>query len=255
MANGFPLRPDDRSVAPFERSAGDVVRAVEPSFPKRDDGEAEARPQGMPGHGPLLPSSPTLAELFAVHPRDAGWTRLLAAALPRAGPVLWVQERMAILEAGRIHPPGLGDFPPIIHVTAPDTPRLLWVMEEGLRCTGLAAVIGEAWGEHARMDFTATRRLAFASERQGVPCWLVRLGAGQANLSGARWRWRVESLPSLAHPFDPKAPGASRLTLDRFRARGHPPGVEEWADERAAGPSPDRVDLAPAPVDRAMGEA
>ncbi len=62
----------------------------------------------------------------------------------------------------------------------------------------LSAVIGELWGDPAALDFTATRRLAVASERCGVPCWLVRLG-GHANLSGARMRWRIASAPSLAN--------------------------------------------------------
>ena len=44
------------------------------------------------------------------------------------------------------------------------------------------------------LDFTATRRLAVASERSDTPCWLVRLN-GIANLSGARMRWRIGSAP------------------------------------------------------------
>ena len=228
--------------------------SVRPRSP--DVGDERERLRALPP-GLHCPPRPTLAECFSSHPRDAGWVRFLLSALPRGGgPILWVQERMAILEAGRIHPPGL-EAPQLdlIHVAAPDTPRLLWVMEEGLRCKGLSAVIGEAWGEHARLDFTATRRLAFAAEAHGVPCWLVRLGAGQANLSGARWRWRLESLPSTANPLDPVAPGPSRLAADLFRARGRAPGLWEWADERAPGASPDRVDRAAAPVDRTVGEA
>ncbi|MCM8558250.1 ImuA family protein [Sphingomicrobium sediminis] len=225
-------------------AAGDVVRPHEPP------------PDGDAGVGLRVPrpASPTLVETFATHPRDAGWTRFLAAQLPRGKPLLWVQERMAILEAGRIHPPGLEELGllDIIHVAVPDTPRLLWTMEEGLRCPGLGGVIGEAWGEHARLDFTATRRLAFASEQHGVACWLMRLGAGAANLSGARWRWRVESRPSAPNPYNPRAPGATRLMLDLFRARGRAPGTWEWADEE--GPDQDRLDLAAAPVDRAVGE-
>ena len=98
-------------------------------------------------------------------------------------------------------PRGLGGFTrrgsaavQIIHVTAGDARSALWAMEEGLRCGALGAVIGELWGDPASLDFTATRRLAVAAERSGVPAWLVRLG-GAANLSGARMRWRVASAP------------------------------------------------------------
>ncbi len=170
---------------------------------------------------------PTLSELFATHPRDGGWAGFLLAQLESGKPLLWVQERMAIFEAGRIYPPGLGglaeNLGDLIHVTARDARSALWAMEEGLRCAALGAVIGELWGDPGSLDFTATRRLAVASERSGVPAWLVRLG-GSANLSGARMRWRVASRPSLAHPFDPRAPGAPAWDAELFRARGHPPG-------------------------------
>src|SRR5579864_5615335 len=46
------------------------------------------------------PSSPILSELFSVHPRDAGWAGFLLAQLASEKPLLWVQERMAILESG-----------------------------------------------------------------------------------------------------------------------------------------------------------
>ena len=176
-----------------------------------------------PARSPLPePARPTLSELFAAHPRDAGWTGFLLAQARRPGPVLWVQERMAILESGRVHPPGL-PIADIIHVEARDARSALWAMEEGLRCGSLALVVGELWGDPAALDFTATRRLAVAAERSGVACWLVRLG-GSANLSGARMRWRIASLPSLANPLDPKAPGAPAWEAELFRARGAPPG-------------------------------
>ena len=172
-----------------------------------------------------LPQSPqaTLSELFAVHPRDCGWTGFLLAQLDTAKPLLWVQERMAILESGRIHPPGL-PTQDIIHIEARDARDALWAMEEGLRCSALSAVIGEIWGDPRALDFTATRRLAVASERSGVPCWLVRLG-GTANLSGARMRWRLASAPSLINDLDPKAPGLPAWNVELFRARRHPTGT------------------------------
>ena len=175
------------------------------------------------------PPSPTLSELFAGSPRDAGWAGFLLAQAKREKPLLWVQERMAILESGRIYPPGLGKLE-IIHVEARDARCALWAMEEGLRCSGLSGVIGELWGDPAALDFTATRRLAVAAERCLVPCWLVRLG-GTANLSGARMRWRIASGPSIANPFDPRAPGISAWEAELFRARGYRPGRWSIAHE------------------------
>jgi protein ImuA len=197
-----------------------------------------------------LPSSPqpTLSELFATHPRDGGATGFLLAQLERGKPLLWVQERMAILEAGRIYPPGL-PFPDIIHVEARDARAALWAMEEGLRCAALGAVIGEIWGDPRALDFTATRRLAVAAEKSGVAAWLVRLG-GLPNLSGARMRWRVASLASLANMFDPRAPGTAAWNAELFRARGFAPGRWAVTHDREANSFP----LVAAPGDRAMGE-
>jgi protein ImuA len=160
--------------------------------------------------------------LFAAHSRDGGWAGFLLAQVGTAKPVLWVQERMAIFESGRIHPPGLSTQN-LIHVETRDAKDALWTIEEGLRCTALSCVIGEIWGDPRALDFIATRRLAVASERSGVPCWLVRLG-GTANLSGARMRWRITSAPSLPNRLDPKAPGLPVWEAELFRARSAAPG-------------------------------
>src|SRR4051812_11124968 len=178
------------------------------------------------------PNNPTLFELFAAHPRDGGWAGFLLAQVDTAKPLLWVQDRMAILESGRIHPPGLPSQD-LIHIEARDARDALWAMEEGLRCSALSSVIGEIWGDPRVLDFTATRRLAVASERSGVPCWLVRLG-GTATLSGARMRWRIVSAPSLLNELDPRAPGVPAWDADLFRARGMPPGRWSFAHDTGA---------------------
>jgi protein ImuA len=194
------------------------------------------------------PPHPTLSELFAEHPRDGGWAGFLLAQLKARKPLLWVQQRMAILESGRIHPPGLPGLD-IIHVEARDSREALWAMEEGLRCSRLSAVIGELWGDPLVLDFTATRRLAVAAERNGVAAFLIRLG-GHASLSGARMRWRIASLPSAANPLDPRAPGAAAWDAKLFRARGAPPGRWSIANDRAAG----AFRLVAASGSRALGE-
>ena len=188
----------------------------------------------------------TLSEIFAASPRDGGWAGFLLAQLDRGRPVLWVQERMAILESGRVHPPGLPSQD-LIHVEARNARDALWAMEEGLRCVGLGAVIGELWGDPAALDFTATRRLAVAAERTQVPAFLIRLG-GHANLSGARMRWRIASAPSLVHPLNPKAPGAAAWDAELFRARGSPPGRWTVAHDE------DRFHLLAEAGDRALDE-
>ena len=209
------------------------------------DGCAPAKAGTHTGWTLSRPAKPTLSELFAISPRDCGWAGFLLPQVDRPKPVLWVQERMAILESGRIYPPGLGID--LIHVEARDARAALWAMEEGVRCSALSAVIGELYGDPATLDFTATRRLAVASERSNVPCWLVRLG-GTANLSGARMRWRVASALSLANPLDVRAPGLAAWDAELFRARGHQPG--RWTVSHEA----DRFHLVAGTGDRTLGE-
>jgi protein ImuA len=219
------------------RAGSTIPRMVD--FPPRPSGLGER------WHLPA-PPSPTLAELFAAHPRDGGWAGFLLAQVEAGKPLLWVQDRMSILESGRVHPPGL-PAADLIHIEARDARDALWAMEEGLRCSALSAVIGEIWGNPKVLDFTATRRLAVASERSGVAAFLIRLG-GHANLSGARMRWRIASAPSLVNDLDPRAPGLPAWDAELFRARGMPPG--RWSIVHEAG----AFHLAAEPGDRALGE-
>jgi protein ImuA len=193
-----------------------------------------------------VPPSPTLSELFAAHPRDGGWAGFLLPQLESGKPLLWVQDRMAILESGRVHPPALPGQD-LIHVETRDARDALWAMEEGVRCAALSAVIGEIWGDPKALDFTATRRLAVASEHSGVACWLVRLG-GTPNLSGARMRWRLASAPSLLNDLDPRAPGSAAWDAELFRARGRPPGRWTVTDDSGL------FHLVAGDRDRALGE-
>ena len=228
-------------------AGGEIRAAFEPPAP-----EVRGTRWRLPGELPA-PPAPTLSEIFAPSARDGGATGFLLGQIDARRPLLWVQQRMAMLEAGRIYPPGLSasGFPlgDIIHVEARDARAVLWAMEEGLRCSGLGAVIGETWGDPKALDFTATRRLAVAAERHGVAAWLLRLG-GSANLSGARMRWRVTSGPSLAHPLNRQAPGGATWAAELFRARGLSPGV--WNVSHEAAGETDHVDLAATDDDRAV---
>jgi protein ImuA len=156
---------------------------------------------------------------------------------------------MAVLETGRVHPAGLS-LSDLIHVETRTARDALWAMEEGLRCPALSAVVGEIWGNPRTLDFTATRRLAVASERSGIPAFLIRLN-GNADLSGARMRWRIASAPSPINDLDPRAPGISAWSVELFRARGHAPG--RWNIAHEAGQT-GAFRLVAAAGDRALDE-
>ena len=175
----------------------------------------------------MLGRIPTLSELFAAHSRDAGWAGFLLAQVDTAKPLLWVQERMAILESGRVYPPGLPTRD-IIHVEARDARDALWAMEEGLRCSALSCVIGELWGDPRALDFTATRRLAVAAERSGVAAFLIGWAAtpisaarGCAGGSRARRRCRTRSTRARRErpPGTPICSGREACRRDAGRSR------------------------------------
>ena len=190
--------------------------------------------------------SPTLSELFAAHPRDGGWAGFLLAQLDRRNRCCGSRTGWRSWRAGRsIRRDCRAQN--LVHVEARDARDALWAMEEGVRCAALSSVIGELWGDPRALDFTATRRLAVASERSGVPCWLVRLG-GHANLSGARMRWRIGARRRCSIRSTPRAPGLPAWDAELFRARGCRPGRWSLAHEA------DRFHLVAAPGDRALGE-
>lgn len=169
---------------------------------------------------------PTLIELFGDSPADGAVTGFVLAHLHGATrPVLWIQDRLSEREAGRPALAGLTVPVQIVHVAVSRPVDALWAMEEGLGCTELAAVICEIWGDPAVLDFTATKRLALRAEAQGCPAFLVRRAASP-NLSAARLRWRITSLPALADPFDSRAPGQPLWQAELFRARWRTPG--QW---------------------------
>ncbi|MEJ8561869.1 hypothetical protein QTO30_12035 [Yoonia sp. GPGPB17] len=165
------------------------------------------------------------SEVFADVVTDAGVMGFVLASLPRkVAPILWVQDHLSRKETGAPYLPGIGIKRPIIQVTVSRAADALFAIEEGLRCHSLTAVMGEIWGDPPALDFTATKRLSMRAEAARMPCWLIRRAAS-ADLSAARDRWRVKSLPSAPHPQDIHAPGAPRWQVTLFRSRNRSPGT------------------------------
>src|SRR5690606_17327841 len=144
-------------------------------------------------------------------------------------------------------PPSLGQSTtPVPGASGEDA---LWAMEEGLRCPSLLGVIGEITGDPAALDFTASRRLAVACERHGVPAFLIRFN-GTPNLSGARERWRVRSAPSYQNHWNSKAAGTAVLSAQLLRSRSVAPGAWDFSYDGTA----NRLDLVPDAGNGALDE-
>lgn len=105
-------------------------------------------------------------------------------------------------------------------------------LEESLKASSLAVVIGVL----NEIELTPARRLSLAAGETATPCLLVT-HPSSAPTGATATRWRVARVPSAEHRFDPRAPGAVRIstTLERCRARpasaARPPLLLEWCDE------------------------
>lgn len=114
----------------------------------------------------------------------------------------------------------------------PDSRALLRAAVDALRCASLGAVIVESWGAMREMDLTASRRLALAAERSGVPLLMLRIDA-TAVPSAAQTRWRVAAAPSRELPG--KAPGLPTFDVTLLRQRAGQSGFTwrlEWDRDR-----------------------
>ena len=149
----------------------------------------------------------------------------LAAAKPGRGAIAWIVQRRLALDHGVLLPAGLRGVchapRPVICVDASKQSDALWVIEEAVRSAAVGCVIAEI----DRIDFTASRRLALASGRHGVPVILL-LPYTYEGSTAASARWRVLPRPSSQNLFDARAPGHARwrATLERARQVPHMAG-------------------------------
>ena len=137
------------------------------------------------------------------------------------GPVLWCQ-RGRDLFAPALARVGLHPDRVIFCETWKDR-DVLPAMEEGLKCGGLASVVGEV----SRLSLNASRRLQLCAGESGVTALIIRRwrNTAEKNAAGepnaAATRWRVSPQPSPASGFD----GLPRQhwQLDLLRVRGGEP--------------------------------
>jgi protein ImuA len=136
----------------------------------------------------------------------------------------------------------------VVLVQAPCDAEILWAMEEGLRASGIVAVVGEV----GTLAAVASRRLQLAAERSGTTAFLLRRwrDGGQAAReralpNAAVTRWRIAALPSRAVRGEPGV-GHPRWRIELLRCRGGEPACWEMEVPDAT----DHVSLAAALADR-----
>ena len=164
--------------------------------------------------------------------------RRLVSLKPQRGttrPILLCVSSQFTREYGAPYGPGLqqlGLDPGRLIVVEPRREAdVLWAMEEGLRSSALALVIGIG----RQVGLGPARRLVLAAASAGMP-GLLLTAHNTEGAPAAHTRWRATAAGSAPHPFADKAPGGLRLELALERCRGLEGAGDltsavEWCDE------------------------
>ena len=154
-------------------------------------------------------------------------TALLSSLMSNNGITIWIQANK------KVFAPGLKLFginpDQIIFIELNNEKEILWTMEEALKCSGLAAVVGEI----NAIDFTASRRFQLAIEKTGVTGFVIRQQKNNCNVIASTFRWQITHLSS---ELDDNLPGVGfpRWNVQLLKARNGSPGEWqlEWSEKK-----------------------
>jgi protein ImuA len=142
---------------------------------------------------------------------------LITILMQHGGACIWIST------SRKLHPSALNAFGidpgRFIFVDVQREKDILWVMEEALKCEGLAAVIAEI----KEVSFAQSRRLQLAVESSKVTGFLLRNDPKKISATTCMARWQISPLPSQ---LEPKMPGVGlpRWQITLLRVRNGTPG-------------------------------
>jgi len=151
-------------------------------------------------------------------------TGLLSTLMQNGGACLWIGL------AGNLFPLALRTFgvepDRVIFITLTKDKDVLWVMEEALKCAGLAAAVCEV----KEIDFKQSRRLQLAVEQSHVTGFILRNRSAKMGSTACAARWNIRSLPSGQRDGVPGL-GCPRWQIELLRVRNGQPGswIMEWS--------------------------
>ena len=136
---------------------------------------------------------------------------------------------------GRLSARGLASFgfdpSRILFVQARNDTDRLWVMEEGLRCGDLAAVVGEVGAARTgHRDSVACRRLRLAAADSGVTGFLLRDTPGTGATPDTRWQVTPAPSPDMSPHW--------HVRLTHARNGRAASGTLAWNGQSLCRPSP-----------------
>jgi protein ImuA len=177
----------------------------------------------------------TIHEFLAENPEEAAASEgfisgLLAKLMENGSSCVWISRNR------KLFPPSMETFgtdaQQIIFIDLYYTKEILWVMEEALKCEGLACVIAEL----SDLDFAQSRRLQLATEKSHVTGFILRKEPKfslSATACTARWQIRpqptelLDGLPGVGNP---------RWEVNLLKVKNGEGGkfVIEWAENQFA---------------------
>ena len=148
---------------------------------------------------------------------SSGFISYLLSSLMKQGSVcIWINSSETIF------PPGLKSFgaepDKVVFVTVQREKDVLWVLEEALKCEGIAAVVADV----KQMSFTVSRRLQLAVEQSRVTGFII-CKTKQAVTNTLVSRWRITSLRSALENELPGI-GFPRWNIELLKIRNGMPG-------------------------------
>ncbi len=157
---------------------------------------------------------------------DGFITGLLKGLMLKGGACLWIGTSRLIF------PPALKAFgvdpDRIIFIDLNHEKDILWVMEEALKCEGLAAVIGEM----KQISFAESRRLQLATEKSRVTGFVIRTDPDKLSSTACTARWKITPIPSDLEDESLPGVGYPRWNVELLKVRNGNPGIwqMEWSD-------------------------
>ena len=134
-------------------------------------------------------------EFFCARPETTACTSgfiagILSFIMKSGGATIWICKEPAI------YPPALKSFgiepEKVIFLYLRKHQKILWCVEEALKCKGIAAVVAEL----KDLDFTGSRRLQLAASKNNVTCFVLHKPSTTTTAYIARWK--ILPLPSIA---------------------------------------------------------
>lgn len=147
---------------------------------------------------------------------------LLHSLMNRNAFCLWVSARRTVF------PPALKllgvDPENVIFVDLQHDKDVLWVVEEGLKCEALAAVVGEM----KELTFSKSRRLQLTIEQSKVTGFIHRIQPNTENATACAARWKISPLPGIVDLGLPGI-GFPKWRVELVKVRNGRPGTWELA--------------------------